>query len=207
MTDRLTESQLSQVIAEVQRLSDRKDQELDEVQMQQILTELSLPPELLDEAVMQVRRRKALENQQRRNRWIVGGVVVGITSIVAGVIFLQQQWQQKLDRITAQQSRLTLSRDDGNDRQTITRQGTTELNYQVMLKDAPMGEKLALSCTWINPSQQAVKQNRYDTQPITTVEWQTNCRYSINANSPVGVWKVKMLLGNRTLSERSFEVK
>ncbi len=74
MTDRLTESQLSQVIAEVQRLDDKRQQELDALQVQHILTELNLPPELLDEAVMQVQRRQALKNQQRRSRLIMGGV-------------------------------------------------------------------------------------------------------------------------------------
>ncbi len=207
MTDRLTESQLSQVIAEVQRLSDRRDQELDEAQMQKILTELSLPPELLDEAVIQVRRRKALENQERRNRLITAGVGALIVSIIGGVLFFQHQWQQKLDRVTAQQSRITLPRDDGSDRQTITRQNTSEINYRVVLKDVPMGEKLSLSCDWVNPSNQTVKQNRYETQPITTPEWQTVCRHQINPNSPTGTWKVKMLLGDRTISDRSFEVK
>jgi hypothetical protein len=207
MTDRLTESQLSQVIAEVQRLSDKRQEELDAGQMQQILTELSLPPELLDEAVIQVRRRKALENQQRRNRLIMGGVGAIAIFIMGGAVVLQQQWQQKLDRITAQQSRITLPRDDGNDRQSVNRQGAAELYYRVVLKDVPMGEKLSLSCDWVNPSNQTVKQNRYETQPITSAEWQTVCRYQINSNSPTGTWKVKMSLGDRTLSDRSFEVK
>ncbi len=207
MTDRLTESQLSQVIAEVQRLSDRRDQELDATQMQQILTELSLPPELLDEAVIQVRRRKALENQQRRNRLIMGGVGAIAVFIMGGAVVLQQQWQQKLDRVTAQQSRITLPRDDGNDRQSVSRKETAELYYRVVLKDVPMGEKLSLSCDWVNPSNQTVKQNRYETQPITSAEWQTVCRYQINSNSPTGTWTVRMSLGDRTISDRSFEVK
>ncbi len=207
MTDRLTESQLSQVIAEVQRLDDKRQQELDALQVQHILTELNLPPELLDEAVMQVQRRQALKNQQRRSRLIMGGVGAIVVFIISGTLVLQQQWQQKLNRVTTQQSRITLPRDDGNDRQTINRQETAEVYYRVRLKDVPIGEKLSLSCDWINPSNQTVKQNRYETQPTTSAEWNTVCRYPINASSPTGTWKVKMSLGDRTLSDRSFEVK
>jgi hypothetical protein len=137
----------------------------------------------------------------------MGGAVALIISVIGGVLFLQQQWQQKLDRVTAQQSRISLPRDDGQNRQTITRQETSEIYYRVILKDVPLGDKLALSCDWVNPNNQTVKQNRYETQAITTKEWQTVCRYQIGTNAPTGTWKVKMFLGDRTLSDTSFEVK
>lgn len=68
MTQRLTQEQLSQIVTEVEGLQVRREAELDQQQIREILQELNLPPELLDEALIQLNRRQALEVQQRRNR-------------------------------------------------------------------------------------------------------------------------------------------
>jgi len=76
MNTRLTQEQLGELVAEVERLSDRRQAELDRQQVEEILQELNLPTDLLDEALVQLRRREALDVQQRRHRWILGGVAV-----------------------------------------------------------------------------------------------------------------------------------
>ncbi len=207
MTDRLTESQLSQVIAEVQKLSDRRDQELDRSEIQKVLTELNLPPEMLDEAMVQIQRRQALKTQKRQFRWLIGGAAAIVIASIGGIVFLQFQGQQKLDRITAQQSRMALTRDDTSDRRSIGRQDAPEIYYRVTLKDAPIGEKLSLSCDWMSPSNQIVHQSRYDTKEIKTSDWNTTCRLPINRDTPTGTWKVRMVLGTRSIADTSFEVK
>ncbi|PPJ61864.1 DUF3859 domain-containing protein, partial [Cuspidothrix issatschenkoi CHARLIE-1] len=73
MNQRLTQEQLNEIIAEVQGLQLRQEVEFDQQQIQEILQELNLPPELLDEAVIQLRRRQALEVEQRRNKMIIAG--------------------------------------------------------------------------------------------------------------------------------------
>ena len=83
MTDRLTQEHLGQVIAEIEQLQQRRDAELEPEQVKQILQELNLPPELLDEALIQLRRRQALKEQQRRNRWITFGVVAALVVAIA----------------------------------------------------------------------------------------------------------------------------
>lgn len=70
MNQRLTPEQLNKVIAEAQRLQQNREQELDPEQVQQILQELNLPPELLDEALTQVHRRQALEAEKKRNKLV-----------------------------------------------------------------------------------------------------------------------------------------
>ena len=85
MNNKLTQDQLAQVVAEVERLSQRREAELNREEVNQILQELSLPPDLLDDALVQVERRQALEVQQKRNRWIgisIAAVLVGIIAIV-----------------------------------------------------------------------------------------------------------------------------
>jgi len=53
MERKLTQTQLEQIIAEVQRLSEQQEAELDLEQVRDILRELNLPPELLEEAMVQ----------------------------------------------------------------------------------------------------------------------------------------------------------
>jgi hypothetical protein len=206
MTDRLTESQLNQIIAEVQRLSDRRQDQFEPDQVKEILAELSLPPELLDEAMIQVQRQQALEQQQRRNRRLMGGAAAIILVAIGGTLWMMQQHQQKLNRIVAQQARLTLTQDDGSDRRVISRQAA-DLYYRVTLKDAPVGEKLELTCDWIDPSNQVVQQKRYATQKITTPIWPTHCRYPLGTAAPTGTWKVRMSVGDRPISDATFDVK
>lgn len=75
MENRLTQAQLSQVVAEVERLSQQRETELNREQVKEILQELNLPSDLLEDALLQLRRREALDRQQRRNRLIVAAVV------------------------------------------------------------------------------------------------------------------------------------
>lgn len=204
MNQRLTQEQLNQIIAEVQGLQLRQEAEFDKQQIQQILQELNLPPELLDEALIQLGRRQALEVQKRRNKLIAFGVVGAIIIAIAGTIFLNQQQSSLLANVSAQQDSITLA--DNRNLQSISRQSNSELFYRVTLKDAPIGKKLSLACNWIDPSGQVVKQNNYQTREIKTSVWDTYCRYTINSAAPVGNWKVEMLLEGRKISDETFAV-
>ena len=207
MTQRLTKKQLSQIVTEVEGLQLRREAELDQQQVREILQELNLPPELLNEALIQLNRRQALEVQQRRNRWITSGVVAVIVVVIASTIFFMQQQNSTLSRVSAQQDRITLTQDNGGDLKTISRQTNPQVLYCVTLKDSPLGKKLVLSCNWIDPSGQIVKQNNYQTREINTSVWDTQCRYTINPTATVGNWKVQMFLENRQISDATFEVK
>ncbi|AFY66240.1 hypothetical protein [Geitlerinema sp. PCC 7407] len=207
MKQRLTQVQLEQVVAEVQRLSERQQAELDAEQVKGILQELNLPPELLEEAILQLHRREALVEQQRRRRWIIGSVIGLIALLLLGVTVFTQSQQQLLTRVTAERDRITLVQDDGGDLSTVLRQTSGEVVYRVTLSDAPVGQKLSLSCNWMDPNGQIVHQNRYQTKEITTPVWNTICRHTIGSAAPVGTWKVQMLLGDRLLSDTTFVVK
>ncbi|MBG1240922.1 DUF3859 domain-containing protein [Nostoc sp. NZL] len=206
MTQRLTQEQLSQIVTEVEGLQVRREAELDQQQVREILQELNLPPELLDEALIQLNRRQALEIQQRRNRWITSGVVAVVVVAIASTIFFIQQQNSALSRVSAQQDGITLVQNSGGDLKTVSRQTNPEVSYRVTLKDAPLGKKLALSCNWIDPSGQIVKQNNYQTREINTSVWDTQCRYTINPAATVGNWKVQMFLEGRQISDETFEV-
>ncbi|UBF25436.1 DUF3859 domain-containing protein [Kovacikia minuta CCNUW1] len=213
MEERLTPEQLTKIVGEVERLAQRRQEEIDRPQLEEILRELSLPPELLDDALIQFQRREALAVQQRRQRWIVAGVLAGLVALGgAGFLFWQQQQtvfrqnQAQLARISAQQDRITPVQNDGGNLATVSRQTNPLLVYRVTLKDAPVGTRLNLSCDWVAPNGEVVKQNRYQTREISTPIWETHCQNQLGSASPVGTWQVRMLLGDRVLSDASFDV-
>ena len=75
------------------------------------------------------------------------------------------------------------------------------------LKDAPINERLNLTCNWLDSQGQITHTNRYDTKNITTPTWNTQCRYQIPTNAATGAWKVQILAGDRLLKQSPFEVK
>ena len=95
METRLTQTQLAQVVAEIDKLSQQRELELAPDQVREILRELNLPDELLEDAIAQMRRREALEKQQRRNRWIAIATTAAVISAIGiGILFGQNQQQQ-----------------------------------------------------------------------------------------------------------------
>jgi hypothetical protein len=207
MENRLTQTQLTQIVAEVERLSNLQQSQLYSEEVQEILHKLSLPPELLNEALIQLQRREALAQQQRRNRWIAGGLAAAAAGAIANTGCYIQQNRQAIDRVSIQQNRIISVEDDGSNLTVISRQNNPEIFYRTTLKDAPIGKKLSLSCDWIDPSGQVVKQNRYQTREIDKPIWNTQCRYQIGTAAATGNWQVKMFLESRAIGSASFEVK
>ena len=207
MDNKLTQAQLDRVIAEVQRLSLRREAELDRQQVEEILQELNLSPDLLDEALVQIQRREALSVQQRRKRWIVAGVTaVLIGSIATATVFVQHR-QQVLARVSTYESRIVLDWESGESLTAVDRQSNPKVFYRVTLSEAPVGEKLSLSCDWIDPSGRVAHQNRYQTREIDRTVWPTYCYCQLGPNSAAGTWQVRMFLDGRIISASSFVVK
>ncbi|NMG21452.1 DUF3859 domain-containing protein [Brasilonema bromeliae] len=207
MTQRLTTEQLTQIIAEVERLQARREAEIEPEQVNEILQELGLSPDLLDEALVQVRRQQALEAQQKRDRIIAVGIIAALVVVIASTFFFIQQHNSAIARVVAQTNRITLTQDNGDNLKTISRENSPEIFYRVTLKDAPLDQRLDLLCDWIDPSGQIVKQNRYQTREIDKPIWDTYCRNTIGSASASGKWKVQMSVEGRPLSQAEFEVR
>jgi len=207
MDERLTEAQLQRVVAEVQRLSERRRAEPDIQEVKDILRQIDLSPELFDDAMAQIKRQDDLQKQQRHRRWLVAGVSVVVMLGLASWLWLGRRQEERFALVMAQSDRMTRSPDDGGNLSRIQPQaGGSELVYRLTLADAPVGEQLALTCRWTNPSGQVVHVNQYQTKTITTPVWPTFCRYSLGPGSPQGAWKVASFLGDRQLSTTSFRV-
>lgn len=207
MQKRLTPKQVSQIVAEVDRLSQQRQSEIEVEELQQILQELNLPDDLLDEAVMQVYRKQALDKQKQRNRWIIAGLVAVTLSTVAAIFFVQQQHESALERITGHNPRIGFRHNDSTTVEEINLQNSPEVFYNVTLEDAPVGKQLELGCNWLDPSRQIAHQSNWKTKTITNKIWNTHCRYKFNQNAPTGNWIVQMTLGDEVIISKNFIVK
>lgn len=206
MENRLTPQQLTKLVGEVERLSQRHQDDLDRGQVQDILRELNLSPDLLDEAMIQLQRKDALVVQQLRNRWFVGGAIASVVVAIAAVTLFMQQQNQALARVAVQQSCVGLAQDRCGLPTALARQSSPEVFYNVRLNDAPVGKKLSLTCDWLAPGGQVVQQNRYETRQIDTPVWNTRCRHQLDPTAPTGNWQVRLLLNGRELSNNRFAV-
>jgi hypothetical protein len=209
MANRLTETQLAQVVAEVtrlsQRLEDERQQTLEREELARILKELDLPAELIDDAMVQVNRRQSLARQRRRNIWIISSVIaIILAAVVITSLFISQR-NASLNRILSEQPRITRSIDNGGNLQSISRDGQ-EVYYRVVLRDVPLDETLSLSCNWFDPAGRVFRQNRWETRPTDKTLWPTSCRCTIGQDAPTGNWRVEMSLGDRILSGTTFRV-
>ncbi len=202
MSSRITNEQLQQIVREVERLKKEEQATLSREEVKQVLEELSLPTDLLDQAVMQVNLR--LKRGKLRQTGLMAGslLLVGI----AAMLFWLQQKQATLAQVRAVQDRITLMQTDGGNLNVVNRQQSPEVFYQVTLDQAPVGDRLTLSCSWTDPAGVIVKQNRYETKKITTPVWNTHCRMPLGSSTTPGTWTVEMFLGDRSLERAQFQV-
>ncbi len=204
MEQRLTTQQLEQIVGEVGRLAHRQQAELDRSQVQEILQELNLPPELLDDAMIQVQRKDALARARNRNTGIAIAGIIAVAMMFIGTSLIAQNQAAKITNISVTQDRITLAQ-AGENLMKINK--NTEIAYRVTLRNVPIDQKLNLTCNWVNPQGQIDHINRYETKQITTPIWNTTCRYQIPPNAAAGAWNVQILAGDRLLKQTSFEVK
>ena len=206
MKSQLSEKQWSQVVAEVTRLAQERDDEQSRREItEQVLQELQLPTDLIDDALKQVQYREALAKQRRQHLWLgVAGAALLLVLIVS-IWTWSSNRTASLARITADTGRVTRTNDGGENVQTVTPDGK-DVVYHVTLREVPLGEKLDMSCDWIDPTGKVFHQSRWETRDTNKAVWETRCRCQLDAAAPKGNWKVEMKLGDRTISATDFKV-
>lgn len=204
----LDDETLEKLVVEVDRMAKEKEKNIDRLEIETILEELNLPPELLDQAMEQVQRREALKKQQKRSFQIGISIAVVLVGIIGVVAFSFYNRQQALSKIGTVIDRITLQQDQGDNLNIIPRENNPLVYYRVTLKNAPTGGRLALECDWIDPRGNIVHQNNYRTSKVIDKPiWQTHCRKQFGSASPLGEWEVKMRLNNgQEISSETFEV-
>jgi hypothetical protein len=206
MKSQLSEKQWNQVVAEVTRLAqERDDDQSRRAITEQVLQELQLPTDLIDDALRQVQYREALAKQRRQRIWLsVAGAVLTLVMIASLWIWSSNR-TDSFARINADIGRVTRTVDNGNTLQTVSPDGQ-DVFYRVTLREVPLGEQLNLSCNWIDPTGKVFHQSRWETRDTNKAIWETQCRCRIGTEAPKGTWKVEMKLGDRTINSTDFKV-
>ena len=206
---RLSETQLGQVVAELSRLAqqreDQQQQGLNREQVIQVLRELDLPVDLLDNAMEQLRRREALAKQRRQRTFLIIAGIAVLILIISGIFFVTSHRNAVLGRIAADQDRITRAVDDGGNLSKVVRDGG-DVVYHVVLRDVPVNESLSLSCKWLDPDGRVFHENHWETRRTDKSVWPTSARCQIGAAGPAGTWTVQVSLGGRVLSTAAFQV-
>lgn len=204
MKERLTTQQLTQVVGEVERLANREQDELDRSEVKKILLELNLPPELLDDAMIQISRKEALVKQRQYRIGVLVASLLALAMTGVGLMLFVQNKAQTISKISASSDRITLTPDQGENLK-VANKGNS-LVYLVTLNEAPVGEKLALNCNWLDPAGKVAHSNRFETKNITTPVWNTQCRYQLPSNAASGSWQVQIKTGDRLIKQAPFDV-
>lgn len=205
MSRKLTQDELQKVIAEVTRLVEKKEENLDRQEVVKILDELNLPSDLLDEAMTEISRREIKQRAQRKNV----AIAIAVTAIIATACFLffstASMKNAEMAKIEATSTRITGAVDDGSDAATVHTDGK-EVFLRITLQNVPLNERLSVRTDWIEPGGKTYKQNRWQTKPTTSTVWETHSKAVIGDAAPRGDWLVRVFLGDRLLIEKKFKV-
>lgn len=206
MKSQLTEKQWNQVVAEVTRLAQaREDEETQRAVTAQVLQEMQLPTDLLDDAVQQVRYQAALAQQRRQRLWLgVAGLALLLVIVISFWSWTSSR-SASFARIQSDPGRVTRTVDQGATLSTVTADGQ-EVFFRATLRDVPLGEKLQLSCDWFDAAGKVFHQSRWETRETDKAVWETQCRCQLGNAVPKGKWKVEMKLGDRILTATEFKV-
>jgi hypothetical protein len=139
-------------------------------------------------------------------RTVAGVLGALLIAAVAGTFYMIRQKRIGLDRVWAQEAKLTIG-EDSESLQEIEREGQPEVFYRVTLRDMPLGDRVQMECRWVNAQGRITRNNKYQTQKVTSATWHTWCRERLVRDSPPGDWTVEMYLDGRRISTTEFRVK
>lgn len=197
---------LPEVVAEVDRLAQRDRDVLDPKEARAILAEVGLPPELLEEAQLELRRRD--EEKARRRRLL--GIGLAAALVIAGGatawVVSTRGRDAALAQTTGARSTLVDERTPGKDVSSARRAETPTLRLEVELARAPRGAEIALACNWTGPGGTVQHQNTWKTKPVDRDPWPTHCRFTVPSNAETGQWRVKMTQDGREIATRDMAI-
>src|SRR5262245_19499660 len=93
---------------------------------------------------------QAWEKRGPRYGWLIFIAVCFMTAIVAGIIYLNRQNEER-ERVVATAGRLTLKEDKGEDLKRVDRREAPYVCYRVTLEQVPRDTQLSLTCEWVAP--------------------------------------------------------
>lgn len=202
----LAREKLPEVVAEVDRLSRERSEELDPAETKAVLAEVGLPGELLDEALVQIRLRD--EARAAKKKRLVIAATIGALALggVATVAVVRGRTTSAHGAIDVREAHLTDERAPGKEVDRVRRAEAPALRFAAELQHATTGDELSLACEWVAPSGSIAHHNTWKTKTIDHAPWLTHCRYTLPSTAETGPWHVRMTLEGRELSSREVTV-
>jgi len=140
--NKINTEDLKLIISEIERSSSFKESHIDYQQLTEIITELNLPIELLDAAIVAVERNKKLAQKRKKLMLIYTAISVLVVAGISYPTISLQKYQQALAKMMAIDSRITLEEDNKQNLEIINRENSPRLHFRVTFKDTPVSKPL-----------------------------------------------------------------
>lgn len=202
----LTKERLPEVVEEVDRLYQERQAEIEPEEARKILGELGLPGDLLEEALVEVKRREHERRVKRRRLLIGAAALIAVTVVGGGVYALSRGKTNARAAIASTEGRVTTMSDTSRAVTSVKRAESPEVVYTIVLQNAPLGDEVPMACDWVAPSGRVAHQNAFRTKPIDKAVWNTHCRYKLPTDAETGTWSVRMSTEGRVLGTKPFGV-
>jgi hypothetical protein len=203
MGPRVAKEQLEDIVEEAQRLEDAEREELTRGEVREVLRDLDISPDKLDEAERLALLRRAQAKKRRKLGLLAAGGLALALAVGGAVYVSSRATADRLAQTTVAQHAVTAN----GETSPFSRATSPEVKLDVAIAGAPRGERLELTCDWIDPGGVKVHESRWTTKTVDRDPWPTHCRYPLGPAAPTGTWTVTAKQGERVLSTGRFEVK
>jgi len=201
----LSEKELIRLVEEVSKLDLERKQMLDKSQVSQILKEMDLSDDLLDEAMVRLDEKRAVEKKKRIVFSVTAAVAAVAIIALSSTLWMSSNYAGQLAKVTAADTRITTEVQSSADLSVVTA-GNGTIFAQVTLHDVPLGTRLPMRVEWIDPSGTVFRENTWQTKPTDKQTWQTHAKVDLPTSVAKGDWVAKFLLGDRIVATKTFVV-
>ena len=203
MGPKVAKDELEDIVGEAQRLHDADRNELTRGEVREVLRDLDIPPEKLDEAERLVKERRAKQRENRRSLMVAAVLVIAVAGLVTTTVVYTKHKAARAAKTWVAHHAVT----SNGKASPFERSGSPEVRLDAEVAEAPVGDRLDLSCEWVEPSGTRAHENRYTTKSIDRALWPTHCRYTLAPSSPTGTWTVTLKQSDRSLTTEHFDVR
>ncbi len=202
---KIAERDMIRLVEEVSKLDNERKDQLDKAEVARILDSLGLPTELLDDALLRLRKK---QNAEQSRKYVLIGVLGALIIAASAFFFISTNngvVQGLYAKVTATDAYFSQNA-EGSAQISDVSPGQT-VYAQVTLHNVPVNSKLPMHAKWYKPDGSILKENSWVTRETTSSNWNTHAKCVIPSDAPVGKWMVEFSLGGRPVISKIFIVK
>lgn len=202
---KIAERDMIRLVEEVSKLDNERKDQLDKAEVARILDSLGLPTELLDDALLRLRKK---QNAEQSRKYVLIGVLGALIIAASAFFFISTNngvVQGQYAKVTATDAYFSL------DAEGLVQVAEVKTGQRVFahttLHGVPMNSKLPMHAKWYKPDGTVLKENTWVTRETNSLDWNTHAKCVIPSDAPVGKWMVEFSLGGRPVISKIFIVK